>query len=138
MQCSGLQIAMWGAKWEVYISPESFKSHQLISWHFFCKGLRLLNFTAMPRRSNYLESLEAAIQLRHKCKPTHRETVFVHEKTRAEETVWQGHVEVFDVTGHKKARTCYAWQNVKFGGVKIFAVLGNNFIDSPKRAVQAA
>ena len=92
----------------------------------------------MPRRSNYIESLEAAIQLRHKCQPTHRETVFVHEKTKADETVWQGHVEVFDIAGHKKARTCYAWQNDKYGEVKIFAVLGSSFIDSPKKAIQAA
>jgi hypothetical protein len=96
----------------------------------------------MSQQSEYLESLQAAILLQHKCKPTHRETVFVHEKTRQDETVWKGHVEVFDVAGHKEAKTCYAWQNknknTDYGDVKIFAVLGSKVVDSPGRAVQAA
>jgi hypothetical protein len=91
----------------------------------------------MPRRSDYLEALETAIFVNHKCKPTHRETAFVHVKTKDAETVWKGYVEIFDLSGHKEARTCYAWQNIECSG-KIFAILGNNFIDSAPKAVQAA
>jgi hypothetical protein len=91
----------------------------------------------MLRRSNYLEALRAAILVNHKCEPRHRETAFVHVQTKDAETVWRGRVEVFDLAGHHNADTCYAWQNAENGG-KIFAVLGNNFIDSPKRAVEAA
>lgn len=91
----------------------------------------------MSRKSEYLESLKAAIFINHKCKPTHRETAFVHVKTQDAQTVWSGHVEIFDLDGHHGAETCYAWQNSENAG-KIFAVLGNNFIDSPKRAVEAA
>lgn len=82
--------------------------------------------------------LQAAIKLEHKCKPTHRETVFVHEKTDSGETVWRGYVEVFDIAGHKKAKTCYAWQHVRGNEVKIITVLGSSVISSAQRAVQAA
>jgi hypothetical protein len=91
----------------------------------------------MSRPSDYLECLKTAIFINHKCKPRHRETAFVHVKTKDAETVWSGHVEVFDLDGHREADTCYAWQNAENAG-KIFAVLANNFIDSPKRAVEAA
>jgi hypothetical protein len=92
----------------------------------------------MLQRSDYLESLKAAIFINHKCKPSHRETAFVHVETKDAETVWKGRVEIFDLDGHHEADTCYAWQNNDNDGFKIFAVLGNNFIDSPKRAVEAA
>lgn len=91
----------------------------------------------MSRKPGYLEALETAIFINHKCKPTHRETAFVHVETKDAETVWKGHVEVFDIAGHKKASTCYAWQNLESGG-KVFAILGNHFIDSAIKAVQAA
>jgi hypothetical protein len=93
----------------------------------------------MSRKVEYLEALEAAILIKHKCKPTHRETVFVREETREKETVWVGYVDAFALTGHQQAKTCYAWQHTDGkGGVKIFAVLENQFVDSAKRAVQAA
>jgi hypothetical protein len=93
----------------------------------------------MFRKAEYLEALEAAILIKHKCKPTHRETVFIREETEGKETVWEGYVDVFDLAGHKEAKICYAWQHVDDkGGVKIFAVLESQFIDSARRAVQAA
>ena len=39
------------------------------------------------------------------------ETVPVHEVFRGE-TVWQGDVEVFDLTGHPKAKRAYAWSHL--------------------------
>ncbi|HTV62330.1 MAG TPA: hypothetical protein VMH30_07155 [Verrucomicrobiae bacterium] len=93
----------------------------------------------MSSKSNHLLALQAAIQLKHQCRPVHRESVFVHETAGAQETVWKGNVEVFDLTGHKVAKICYAWQHIQDDGdVKIFTILGNHFIDSPNRAVQAA
>jgi hypothetical protein len=91
----------------------------------------------MLRQAEYLERLKKAIFVHHKCHPSHRETAFVHVKTKDAETVWSGHVEVFDLDGHHEADICYAWHNVENDG-KVFAVLGNNFIDSPKRAVEVA
>lgn len=71
--------------------------------------------------------------------PTHKETAFVHEKTKDEQTVWQGYVEVFNLTGHKEAETCYAWEHAyKNRRVKIISVLGSHLIDSATKAIQAA
>jgi hypothetical protein len=93
----------------------------------------------MSNNADYLGTLEAAVLIQHRCKPTHKETFFVEEKTADGEIVWQGDVESFDLTGHEEAKTCYAWQHIDGrGNAKIFAVLRNKFIDSPNKAVQAA
>lgn len=93
----------------------------------------------MSKNADYLGTLEAVILIQHRCKATHKETVFVEERTLEGEIIWRGEVECFDLTGREEARTCYAWQHIDgWGHAKIFAVLGNKFIDSPERAVQAA
>lgn len=107
--------------------------------------LVLLNVAAiessnsMVAKDDYIEQLKAAILIEHKSTPTHKGTYFVQETTLDGETVWEGHVEVFRISGHSQAKTCYAWQHaVGKGKVKIFVVLENQFVDSPSRAVQAA
>jgi hypothetical protein len=92
----------------------------------------------MARQDEYLAELQTAIEGKHQCKPVHRETVFVHEKTDGNKTVWKGYVEIFDLRGHKEAHLCYAWRHVEGNGVKIFAILGNHVIHSAQRAIQAA
>jgi len=92
----------------------------------------------MARHIEYLEELQIAIRFKHLCQPTHRESVFVEEKTKNGETVWTGFVEVFDLTGHNEAKICYAWLNRRTNGIKILTVLGNQFIDSAQKAVQSA
>ncbi|HEX3627989.1 MAG TPA: hypothetical protein VH280_21470 [Verrucomicrobiae bacterium] len=93
----------------------------------------------MTKNGDYLSALESAIRIRHKCNPTHRETVFVRAKTHDEQTVWEGLVEEFNVTGHNTAKICYAWGYAAANGKsKIIAVLGNSIIDSGEKAVQAA
>lgn len=92
----------------------------------------------MARQIDYLEELQTAIRFKHLCKPTHKESVFVHEKTSKGETAWKGYVEVFDLTGHKDAKICYAWLNQEARGIKILTILRNQLIDSPQKAVQAA
>lgn len=84
-------------------------------------------------------ALEAAIVIKHNCRPDHRETVFVREKTADNQTIWEGQVETFNLTGHRDSKSCYAWQCADpKGRVKIFTVLENQFIDSPRKAVQSA
>lgn len=106
------------------------------------KAFFLLNRSqeeTMSNKADYLMALEAAIVIKHKCRPNHIETVFVREKTTDNETVWEGPVETFNLTGHKEAKSCYAWRHADpRGPVKIFAVLENQFIDSPRKAVQSA
>ena len=93
----------------------------------------------MNGKGDYLNALESAIRIRHKCNPTHRQTVFVRAKTEDEETVWEGLVEEFELAGRQTAQTCYAWGHIEPNGrSKIIAVLGSKIIDSAQKAVQAA
>ncbi|HEV2318868.1 MAG TPA: hypothetical protein VGV18_03915 [Verrucomicrobiae bacterium] len=91
----------------------------------------------MATDTAYLDDLERAIQLRYQCRAIHRQTVFVHEKTSANETVWSGNVELFDLIGCKDASRCYAWEDLR-DGIRILTILHSNFVDSANRAVQAA
>ena len=93
----------------------------------------------MAKNDFYLKVLESAIFIKHECKATHRETVFVQETTPDNETVWTGYVEVFDLAWHETATMCYAWIHISENEpAKIFALPRNQVIDSPRRAVQAA
>lgn len=99
----------------------------------------LLARISMLKRTEYLDALESAVLLKHGCRPIHRKTDFIRLETRDKETVWQGHVETFDLIAHTGTKSCYVWQHVdSVGNTKIFAVLGNNLIQSAEKAVQAA
>ncbi|MEW6532788.1 MAG: hypothetical protein AB1473_18300 [Thermodesulfobacteriota bacterium] len=56
------------------------------------------------------------------------------------ETVWEGVVQVFSLTGHPTATRCYAWSHLvdDSGKRKFFAVLHQGPVDSPQAAVRAA
>ena len=99
----------------------------------------LLPRISMMKTTEYLDALESAIVLKHGCRPIHKKTDFVRLETRDKETVWQGHVETFDLIARTGTKSCYVWQHVDSGGnAKIFAVLGNHLIQSAEKAVQAA
>ena len=57
-----------------------------------------------------IEELQDVIRKLHHAEATHRESVAVKEVFNGE-TVWEGIVEVFDLIGHPKASTVYAWTN---------------------------
>lgn len=56
----------------------------------------------------YIEELRGVIRKLHGVESTHRESVPVKEVFNGQ-TVWEGVVEVFDLHGHAKANTAYAW-----------------------------
>lgn len=91
----------------------------------------------MPQQSDYFDSLEAAITIGHKCQSVHRATVFVHERTEYGLTIWKGNVEVFSLKHHPTRNICYAWQHNDGVRSSIFTILGDDFIDSAQKAVQA-
>jgi hypothetical protein len=94
----------------------------------------------VANRQEYLDRLQVAIQELHKCGAVWRETVPVHEVFRGQ-TVWQGEVEIFDLSGHPKAKRCYAWshQEGPIGqGERFVTVLEIPPVTSAKTAVQAA
>ena len=93
-----------------------------------------------------MKLLQTAIEQRHECAAAHRESVHVHE-TLEGQTIWEGDVEVFDLTGHAEAERCYAWSHHEKGingsvlnsdHLRLITVLGKRPVDSPQMAVRAA
>lgn len=58
----------------------------------------------------YIEELRDVIRKLHGGEATHRESVPVKEVFNGQ-TVWEGIVEVFDLHGHPKTNTVYAWSH---------------------------
>ena len=97
-------------------------------------------------RSSDMKLLQAAIEQRHNCAAIHRDSVHVHEIMEGK-TIWEGHVEVFDLAGHPEAEKCYAWSHhekrmsgsvLNSDNLRLITVLGKRPVDSPKMAVRAA
>jgi hypothetical protein len=59
---------------------------------------------------SYIEELRDTIRRLHGAEATHVESVPVKETFRGE-TVWEGIVEVFELTGHATAHRVYAWEH---------------------------
>jgi hypothetical protein len=59
-------------------------------------------------KNQYAERLQQVIQHLHNCSATWIESVPVKEVFQRQ-TVWQGDVQVFTLTGHSKAKRCYGW-----------------------------
>lgn len=94
----------------------------------------------MANKSDYLARLQVAVSQLHNCGAVWRESMPVHEVFRGQ-TVWKGDVEVFDLTGHPKAKRAYAWshpegENDK--GERFVAVLEIPPVVSPETAVRAS
>jgi hypothetical protein len=91
-------------------------------------------------KAEYIEELRAVIGKLHGCDSKHVESVPVHEVFRGE-TAWRGVVEVFDLTGHPKAKRCYAWSHLDGEHdekTKFVTVLEIPPVDSPQTAVKVA
>ena len=81
-----------------------------------------------------------AIEHLHGCAAKHRETVPVHEVFRGK-TLWRGNVEVYDLTGHPKAKRAYGWSHPEGEdnkGERFVAVLEIPPVDSPQTAVKVS
>ena len=62
----------------------------------------------MLNKQDYLDRLQVTIMQLHDCGAVWRASVPIREVFQGE-TLWEGDVEVFDLTGHPKAKRCYAW-----------------------------
>ncbi|HEY6456712.1 MAG TPA: hypothetical protein VIY90_15670 [Steroidobacteraceae bacterium] len=58
----------------------------------------------------HIDELREVIHKLHGVQATHRASVPVKEVFQGK-TVWEGIVEVFDLYGHPKANTAYAWSH---------------------------
>jgi hypothetical protein len=86
----------------------------------------------------YIERLQLAVEHLHNCKAVHSASVPVHEIFEGR-TVWKGDVEVFDLTGHQKAKRCYGWSHLEGAndeGERFVAVLEIPPVVSAETAVR--
>jgi hypothetical protein len=85
-------------------------------------------FGPLPILSNavankeYIERLQLVIHQLHEADSKHIESVPVLETFKGQ-TVWQGIVEVFDLTNHPKAKRAYAWSTGPGDDERFTAVL---------------
>jgi hypothetical protein len=87
-----------------------------------------------------LKELRLAVDRLHECKARHLKSVPVKEVFRGK-TVWDGVVEGFELSGHSKAKRCYAWghwEDEAGKQIRIVTVFGVPPVDSPLAAVRAA
>lgn len=85
-----------------------------------------------------LPALHDAIRHLHGCEATFVESVPVRETFQGA-TVWEGEVQVFDLTGHPTASRCYAWSHATEGAKRRYvAVLHVPPVDDPRMAVRAS
>jgi hypothetical protein len=87
---------------------------------------------------NFAE-LKKAVEVQHEGIATFVQSVPVRETYKGD-TVWEGVVHVYDLTGHPRATRAYAWSSPIEGSDKrrFFAVLHIGAIKSPADAVRAA
>jgi hypothetical protein len=94
----------------------------------------------VENKQDYISRLQVAVSQLHGCGAVYRETVPVHEVFQGQ-TVWQGEVEVFDLTGHPKAKRAYGWSHREGKddqGERFVAVLEIPPVVSPVTAVRAS
>ena len=94
---------------------------------------------SLVQKTDYIRTLEAGVFLAHNIWPIHKGTCLVWDETEENVIVWAGPVELFAMPDCDCAQNCYAWQHTDaLGHVKILVVLKSEFIDSAKKAVEAA
>lgn len=86
-----------------------------------------------PRIAKLLQAIETM----HSCRASHVRSVPLRESFRGE-VVWEGVVEVFELTGHPKAKCCYAWSYEEGKETQYTTVLELPPVNSPETAVRAA
>jgi hypothetical protein len=81
----------------------------------------------------YVERLKLTVEHLHGCSASHVSSKRVKEVFQGQ-TAWEGDVEVFDLTGHPKAKRAYGWS---YGEPEQFiTILELPPVDSPESAVK--
>ena len=87
--------------------------------------------------SDRIDQLREAVEVMHGCKAKHERSVPVVEMF-GQQKAWEGVVESFAITGHPKAKRCYAWSFQDGKEKRYVTVLEIPPIESPQTAVRAA
>jgi hypothetical protein len=64
----------------------------------------------VANNKEYIERVKMAVEHLHNCRASHCATMPVHEVFQGK-TLWEGEVEVFNLTGHPKVKQAYAWSH---------------------------
>ena len=86
-------------------------------------------------QSDPYQPLREAIRAMHGCESRHVASKPVREVFRGQ-TAWEGVVEEFDLIGHPKALTCYAWSYRDGDRLEFVAVLALPPVDCAENAVK--
>ena len=84
-----------------------------------------------------LRLITLAVEKGNDCKAKHIESVPVIEMF-GKRVAWQGVVEVFELTGHPKAKRAYGWAFQDGKETRFLSVLELPPVDSPNTAVRMA
>ena len=88
--------------------------------------------------SKRIEDIRLAVEVMHNCAAKHECSVPVIELFGKDE-IWEGVVQVFQLTGHPNAKRCYVWNFADEGEKPDYiAVLEQPPVFSPHTAVRAA
>ena len=87
--------------------------------------------------SERIEILPLAVETMQHCKGSHEASTPVLETFR-NQNVWKGVVESFALTGHPKAKRCYAWSYQDKGETQYVTALEIPPVESPIKEVRAA
>ena len=87
--------------------------------------------------SERIENIRQAVEAMHECKAAHEQSIPIIEMF-GKQTVWEGVVEAFTLTGHPRAKRCYAWSYMDADERRYVGVLELPPVDSPQNAVRAA
>jgi hypothetical protein len=87
--------------------------------------------------SKRIEDLRLAVETMHRCRASHEASTPIKETFRGQ-TVWEGVVESFALTGHPKAKRCYAWSFQDKGETQYVITLEIPPVESPITAVRVA
>ena len=87
--------------------------------------------------SQHLDRLQEVVKVTHPCKARHEKSVPVVEMF-GQQTIWEGVVESFAITGHSKAKRRYARSFLDGKELRYVTVLEIPPVESPQTAVRAA
>ena len=87
--------------------------------------------------SERIEQLRLAVETMEHCKSSHESSTPIRENFRGQ-TVWEGVVESFALTGLPKAKRCYAWSFKDKGETQYAITLEIPPVESPITAVRVA
>jgi hypothetical protein len=84
-----------------------------------------------------IEKLRTAIETIHKCKAAHERSIVLLDLFKSD-TAWTRIIESFTLTGHPRAKRCFAWSYRVNGETQFINVLEIPPVVSSQKAVRTA